>query len=80
MACFKAADSSVLTLYGVCTERVTSYKYLGLWLDEKQPFNAHVGNPLKELQPKPAFVSLIRKSAFSLQSERKLNNIFFTLR
>ncbi len=40
----------ILTLEGDYIERVNSYKYLGIWLDERLGFNIHIENLLKKAQ------------------------------
>ena len=51
----KAAVPPILTLEGTGIERVASYKYPGIWLDEKFTFNVHIENLLKKLRPKLGF-------------------------
>jgi len=60
----------ILTLEGNCIERVNSYKYLGLWLDERLGLNIHIENLLKKLRPKLGFLFVLR-SAFLLKQKKK---------
>ena len=41
---------------GSCIERVTEYKYLGLWLDEHFSFKFHVNNLMLKLRQKLGFL------------------------
>lgn len=38
------SDHTILALDGTHIERVTSYKYLGIWLDDKLSFGVHIDN------------------------------------
>ncbi len=46
---------SILTIDGLHVERVTAYKYLGIWLDEKLVFDVHIDCLVKKLQPRLFF-------------------------
>ena len=52
-------DCMVLTLDGSHLERVTSYKYLGIWLDDKLSFGVHVDSLLKKTQIKVRFLFFV---------------------
>ncbi len=56
--CFSYSETAypiVETLDCFCIERVASYKYLGLLLDEKFAFDVYVDYLLKKLRPKLGF-------------------------
>ncbi len=71
----KAADYMILTLDSTQITRVISYKYLGVWLDEKLPFNVHVDNLVK----KTFSQNWVLESVFHLLPERKLYKVHFYL-
>ena len=51
----RSADFNSLKLCyrnGTTLERVTSYKYLGIWVDEKLDFKTHVNHLVKKLRTK----------------------------
>ena len=51
----------IATATGVCIEKVSEYKYLGIWLDDKLSFKFHVDNLATKLRQKIGF--LYRNSA-----------------
>ena len=51
----------ILTLEGDGVERVNTYKYLGIWLDERLGFNIHIENLSKKLRPKLGFLFRLKK-------------------
>ena len=51
-------NCTVLTLDGTHLERVTSYKYLDIWLDNKFIFAVHMDSLLKKISPKYFFASI----------------------
>ena len=56
---------------GTLIERVSSYKYLGIWIDEKLSFNVHISNLLKKLKLKMGFY-FRNKSCFTFSAKKKL--------
>ena len=46
----------ILTVDGSLIERVTEYKYLGLWLDEKRSFKFHIDCLASKLRQKEGFL------------------------
>ena len=44
-------DFTISTQSGTPIERVTSYKYLGIWLDDRLSYGAHIESLLKNLDP-----------------------------
>lgn len=48
-------DFTILTQDGTPIERVTSYKYLGIWLDDKLSFGVHIESLLKKTQTQVSF-------------------------
>jgi hypothetical protein len=46
---------SIVTSGGLSIEKVSSYKYLGIWLDDKMSFKVHVGNLVTQLKLKLGF-------------------------
>ena len=66
------------TLSGSCIERVTEYKYLGVWLDEKLTFKYHVDILAFKLRQKVGFLYR-NKDNFPLYSlKRIVESIFFS--
>ncbi len=61
----------ILTLEGDYIERVNSYKYLGIWLDERLGFNIHIENLLKKLRPKLGFLFRIKK-CFPFEAKKRI--------
>jgi len=45
----------IKTFDGTLLERVASYKYLGIWLDDKLNFSTHIDILLKKLRPSIGF-------------------------
>lgn len=62
---------TISTLDGTFLERVTSYKYLGIWLDDKMSFNVHIDKLLKKLRPKLGFFFRLKK-CFPFEARKKL--------
>ena len=52
-------------------QRVTSYKYLGIWLDEKLSFKIHITNLIKKLRTKLGFFYR-NKSCFTFNSKKTI--------
>lgn len=46
---------AISTLDGKCVENVSSYKNLGLWIDEKLTFKVHIENLVRKLRAKLGF-------------------------
>uniref|UniRef100_A0A3B3TFJ6 Reverse transcriptase domain-containing protein n=1 Tax=Paramormyrops kingsleyae TaxID=1676925 RepID=A0A3B3TFJ6_9TELE len=46
------SEYTILTENGAPIERVSSYKYLGIWLDDKLSFGVHIESLLKKFRPK----------------------------
>ncbi len=46
---------SIFTSDGKIIERVPSYKYLGIWIDDKLLFNVHIANLIRKLKLKLLF-------------------------
>lgn len=67
---------SILTVDDVHIERVTTYKYLGIWIDEKLAFDVHIDYLVKRLKPRLGFLSR-QKNVFPLELERKLFTVLF---
>ena len=51
----------VSTTNGTLLERVKTYKYLGIWLDEKLNYETHIAHLLKKLRPKLSFYFRLKK-------------------
>ena len=47
--------TTITTADGTPLERVSCYKYLGIWIDDKLSFKSHVAELLKKLKPLLAF-------------------------
>ncbi len=52
----KVTDLTITTLNGSFIERVSSYKYLGIWMDERLAFDIHIDKLLKKLKTKTRFL------------------------
>lgn len=64
-------DFTILTQSGTPIERVTSYKYLGIWLDDKLSFGVHIESLLKKLRPKLGFYFRLKK-CFPYSARKRL--------
>ncbi len=73
------SDHSILTLEGESIERVSCYKYLGIWLDEKLGFQVHIENLLKKLRPKLVFLYRLKKCFPFEARKRIIQSCFLTL-
>ncbi|XDV21754.1 hypothetical protein PO909_026778 [Leuciscus waleckii] len=51
----KVTDIQIMTSNDLPLERVSSYKYLGIWMDERLAFDVHIDHFLKKLRPKLGF-------------------------
>ena len=65
------AFTGIYTLKGEQIERVTSYKYLGFWLDDKLSFKVHVEQLTKRLRGQIGFLYRNR-SCFSLSNRKTI--------
>lgn len=54
-------DRTVLTLDGTQLERVSSYKYLGIWIDDKMTFSVHIDSLLKKTSTKVRLLFSFKK-------------------
>ena len=52
-------------------ERVTSYKYLGIWFDDRLSFGVHIESLLKKLRPKLDFYFRLKK-CFPYSARKRL--------
>jgi len=59
-----------------CVENVSSFKYLGLWIDEKLTFKVHIDRLVRKLRVKLGF-HFRNKFCFTLQAMRKLISATF---
>ena len=69
----------ILTLEGTCLDKVASYKYLGIWIDEKMAFDVHIGNLLRKLRPKLGFFFRLRKCFPSEARKRIVQSSFLSV-
>ena len=67
---------NISTLEGKCIEKVSAYKYLGIWIDEKLTFKVHIENLVRKLRVKLGFY-FRNRSCFSLQARKRLINATF---
>lgn len=64
-------NCGILSLDGKSIERVSSYKYLGIWIDDKLSFNEHITALVKKLKVKLGFYYR-NKSCFTFSARKKL--------
>ena len=64
-------NDPILSLSGACIEQVTSYKYLGIWLDEDLSFKTHITDLAKKIKPKIGFLYRNR-SCFSKVNRKRV--------
>ena len=50
-------DSSISTFNGTFIKRVSNYKYLGIWIDDKLSFKIHISELTKKIKCK--FIKLV---------------------
>ncbi len=67
----------ILTIDDLHIERVSTYKYLGIWLDEKLAFDVHIDYLVKRLKPRVGFSFSAKKNVFPLELERELYRVLF---
>lgn len=48
--------ADIPTLEGVEFEKVSTYKYLGVWFDDELSFTSHIDHLLKILKATPGFL------------------------
>ena len=63
--------SDLNTLEGACIERVASYKYLGIWIDDKLSFKMHITELISKIKPKLAFLYR-NKACFDSESRKQV--------
>ncbi len=61
----------ISTINGTAIERVSEYKYLGIWIDDKITFKYHVSNLVTKLRQKIGFFYR-NKSSFPFHCRKKL--------
>ena len=66
------ADSSII-------ERVTEYKYLGIWLDEKLTFKSHVDKLVSKLRQKIGFFYRNRANFPMISRKRVIEAVFMSV-
>ncbi len=54
----------ILAIDDLQIERVLTYKYLGIWLDEKLAFDVHIDYLVKRLKPRLGFLFRQKKMFF----------------
>lgn len=64
-------NAAIFTMNGAQLEKVSSYKYLGIWLDDKLSFSTHIECLLKKLRPKLGFYFRQRK-CFPYKARKRL--------
>lgn len=63
-SCEPISTSKVLHI-----KKVPAYKYLGLWLDEKLTFDAHIDNLVKKIKPRVRFLFQQKSLSFGLKKQ-----------
>src|SRR4029434_4094635 len=66
-------------IYGTALERVTSYKYLGIWVDEKLDFKSHVNQLVKKLRIKLGFLYRNRCRFTFPDRKRIIESVFISV-
>ncbi len=61
----------ILTIDDLHIERVSTYKYLGIWLDEKLAFDVHIDYLVKRLKPRLGFL-FWQKKCFSFGARKRI--------
>ena len=64
-------DVTLHTSMGTPIEKVSHYKYLGIWLDDKLSYEVHVINLIKKLKPLLGFF-FRNKACFPMEARKKL--------
>jgi hypothetical protein len=67
----QSENISIVTSGGLCIEKVPSYKYLGIWLDDKLSFKVHMDKLVRKLKLKLGFY-FRNKACFLLMARKKL--------
>ncbi len=75
-SCSMTTAPLILTIDDLQIERVSIYKYLGIWLDEKLAFDVHIDYLVKRLQKDWVFF-FGKKKDFPLELERELYRVLF---
>lgn len=70
---------NVSTLDGTEIEGVSSYKYLGIWLDDKMSLGVHIESLCKKLRPKLGFFFRMRKCFPYLARRRLVQSTFLSV-
>ena len=69
----------ITTLDGTIIERVTEYKYLGIWLDERLTFKFHITNLASKSRQKIGFLYRNKDSFPPLCRKRIIESIFLSV-
>ncbi len=74
-----ATNPLIPTIDDLQIERVSIYKYLGIWLDEKLAFDVHINYLVKRLKPRLGFL-FWQKKCFSFGARKRIihSTYFFT--
>jgi hypothetical protein len=70
---------TLTTQDGTIIERVSSYKYLGIWLDDKLSLGVHIVSLLKKLRPKLGFFFHMKKCFPHLARKRLVQSTFLSV-
>ena len=62
---------NLYTIEGVPIEKVSNYKYLGVWIDDKLSFKKHISELITKIKPKLAFLYR-NKACFDSKSRKQL--------
>ena len=73
------ATFNISAVDGSSIERVTDYKYLGLWLDENLSFRTHVGCLATKLRQKVGFLYRNRSSFPMISRKRVVEAVFLSV-
>ena len=76
---FDIKKLNILTVDGSLIERVTEYKYLGLWLDEKLSFKFHIDCLASKLRQKVGFLFRNRSSFPMICRKRVVEAVFLSV-
>ncbi len=69
----------ILTIDDLQIERVSTYKYLGIWLDEKLAFDVHIDYLVKRLKPRLGFLFRQKKSVSFRARKRIIQSTFLPI-
>ncbi len=70
---------SIITLTGHSIERVSEYKYLGIWLDQKFTFRFHIYTPSNKLRQKIGFLYRHRTNFPLFSRKRVIEAVFLSV-